>query len=508
MNSTDYGSTDGPIEKLVILGGGTAGWMAAAAISKVFHKSPLEITVIESSHIGSVGVGEATIPEMVNFNQMLGIDEKEFLRFTKGTFKLGIEFVDWTKPGESYIHPFGRYGNPMDSIPFFHHWQKLFNQGKAQPLKEYCLAIKSCELNKFARPVNIPNSPLSEIAYAFHFDAGLYAKFLRRESEKRGVKCVDAVVNKVSKNTGNGYIDTLVLDDGREVRGDFFIDCSGFKGILIEQALHAGYDDWSHLLPANSAVTVASPRTPGLPPYTRATAQKVGWQWRIPLQHRTGNGLVYSNAFMSDDEAQRLLLQNIEGNAESDPKLIRFTTGKRRKLWSKNCLALGLSGGFLEPLESTSIHLVYEGIANFLGLFPNKVVDKMLADKFNALQDKSFNSIKDFLILHYWANERTDSDFWRYCRDLKIPDSLQQKVELYKETGRLFRENNELFGEVSWIAVLQGQGITTQKFNPIANAMANEELEKKVSDIYQIIKNSYDALPPHEEYLAKYCKLN
>lgn len=496
---------NGPMENLVIVGGGTAGWMAAAAISKVFKDSPLNITVVESSKIGTVGVGEATIPEIVRFNQILGIDEKEFLKFTHGTFKLGIEFVNWTEIGHSYIHPFGRYGNPIDSIPFFHHWQKLFNHGRAKPLKEYCLAIQCCENNKFARPVNIPNSPLSEISYAFHFDAGLYAKFLRKYAEGWSVRCIDDTVSQVKKDASNGYIKELHLESGEVLSADFFIDCTGFKGLLIEQALHAGYDDWSHLLPANSAVTVATPKVDPLPPYTRATAHKAGWQWRIPLQHRTGNGHVYSDAFISDQEALDILMNNLEGEAQTEPKLIRFKTGKRRKLWSKNCLALGLSGGFLEPLESTSIHLIYEGIANFLGLFPNKIVDPVLSDKFNQLQDNTFTNVRDFLILHYWATKRDDSDFWRYCRELQIPDTLKNKIELYKNTGRVFRENNELFGEVSWIAVMQGQGITTNHYNPIADALPLDQLDKKVSEIYQIIKNSFDAMPQHEDYLKKYC---
>jgi tryptophan halogenase len=498
-------SDHGPIEHLLILGGGTAGWMAAAAIGKVFHKSPMKITVIESSAIGTVGVGEATIPDIINFNKVLGIDEREFLKATQGTFKLGIEFVDWLEPGKSYMHPFGRYGTAMGSVPFYHHWQKLYNLKLAEPLPEYSFNIQACYQNKFTPPVNIPNSPLREIDYAYHFDAGLYAKFLKRFSEKCGVEHLDAQVQGVIKNPDNGYIQSVVLENGEKITADFFIDCSGFRGVLIEQALHTGYDDWSHLLPCNSAVTVASPRLDSLPPYTRATAQEAGWQWRIPLQHRTGNGYVYSSGFTSDEAAHDTLLKNITGKALNEPRVLRFTTGIRRKAWNKNCVALGLSSGFLEPLESTSIHLIYDAIANLLSLFPNKQVQPELMDKYNQLHTRSFTNIRDLLILHYWSNRR-EGEFWRHCQTLDIPDRLKLKIELYRNSGRIFREDQELFSDTSWISVFLGQGITTSQYNPLAEAQPTPELKQRLDEVLQVICNAGKTLPLHSDFIEKYCK--
>lgn len=497
-------SNDDSIQHLVILGGGTAGWMAAAAIGKVFHHSPMKITVIESSMIGTVGVGEATIPDIINFNKVLGIDEREFLKFTQGTFKLGIEFVDWLEPGTAYMHPFGRYGTTIGSVPFYHYWQKLYNLKLAEPLPAYCFNIQACYQNKFTPPVNIPNSPLREIDYAYHFDAGLYAKFLKSYSEKYGVKHLDAKVAGAVKNPDDGCIRSLALENGETLDADFFIDCSGFRGVLIEQALHSGYDDWSHLLPCNSAVTVASPRLDPLPPFTRATAQNAGWQWRIPLQHRTGNGYVYSSGFTTDDEARDALLGNITGDALNEPKIVRFTTGVRRKAWNKNCVALGLASGFLEPLESTSIHLIYDAIANFLSLFPAKNVQPELIHQYNRLHIKNFTHIRDLLIFHYWANRR-HGDFWQHCRTLDIPDRLKNKVELYRATGRLFREDNELFSDTSWISVFAGQGITTTQYNPIADTLPISQMQERTEEIRDVIQKACQATPLHSDFIARYC---
>lgn len=500
-NST---ADNGPIEHFVIMGGGTAGWMAAAAIGKVFRNSPMKITIVESSAIGTVGVGEATIPEITNFNRILGIDEREFLKFTKGTFKLGIEFSDWMGDGGSYIHPFGRYGTTIGSAPFYHYWQKLNNLGAAAPLPEYSFCIQMCKQNKFARPVNIPNSPLSEIDYAYHFDAGLYAQFLKKYSEACGVVHVDAKVVGVKKNPENGYIQSLMLEQGGQIDGDFFIDCTGFRGLLIDEALHSGYEDWSHYLPCDSAMAVATPALAELPPYTRATARESGWQWRIPLQHRTGNGYVYSSRFISDEQARTTLLANLQGEPFNEPRIIRFKTGIRRYPWKKNCVALGLSSGFLEPLESTSIHLVHEALANFLGLFPSKVVEPELVKKYNQLQQRNFTTVRDLLIFHYWANKRSGSEFWEYCRNMDIPDRLRNKVELYKSTGRLFREDNELFSDVSWISVLLGQGVTTSTYSPIADTMSTAELKQRMEEVRQVIHSASRPLPSHKEYISAY----
>lgn len=500
----DAKMNNGPIEHLVILGGGTAGWMAAAAIGKVFKNSSMKITVVESSAIGTVGVGEATIPAIIDFHRVLGIDEREFLKFTSGTFKLGIEFVDWMGADSSYIHPFGRYGTTIGSVPFFHYWQRLQNAGAAAPLPDYSFCIQMCKQNKFAKPVNIPNSPLSEIDYAYHFDAGLYAKFLRKYAEACGVVCVDAKVVGVEKNSENGYIKTLILEQGGRVDGDFFIDCTGFRGVLIEENLHSGYEDWSHYLPCDSAIAAPSKALDDLPPYTRATAREAGWQWRIPLQHRTGNGYVYSSRFISDEQAREKLVNNIAGGPTVEPRLIRFKTGIRRSPWKKNCVALGLASGFLEPLESTSIHLIYEAIANFLGLFPTKLVQPELEKKYNQLQLRNFTTIRDLLIFHYWSN-KCSGEFWDYCRNMEIPDRLRNKVELYQRTGRLFREDNELFSDVSWISVFVGQGIGTSAYSPIADVLSDSELKQRMTEVRQVILSASQPLPTHRDYIFKYC---
>ncbi|MBX2857896.1 MAG: tryptophan 7-halogenase [Cellvibrionaceae bacterium] len=497
--------TDQALEHIIIVGGGTAGWIAAAALGKVFKNRAAKVTLIESEQIGTVGVGEATIPEILRFNRVLGIDEDDFVKSTYGTFKLGIEFVDWNCLGDSYIHPFGRYGKPLDSIAFYHHWQKMQNLGKADDLTAYCLAIQACYQNRFTRPLNIANSPLQDIAYAFHFDASLYAKYLRRHAEKNGVKRIEGLVQRVDLNPDSGYIEQLCLSDGRELQGDFFIDCTGFRGLLIEQALHTGYNDWSNYLPCNTAVTVASKRLDPLPPYTRASAREAGWQWRIPLQHRTGNGYVFCDRYIDLAQATETLLGNLDSEPISEPRAIKFTTGKRKKIWHKNCVALGLSAGFLEPLESTSIHLIYEGIAHLLGLFPTKHFSQPMVDKYNAMQEKTFTNIRDFLILHYKLTSRTDSPFWQYCRRMDTPPSLQQKMDLYKASGRIYRENNELFGEVSWFAVMRGQGFHTQNYNPIADMIDVNSLEKQMANIKQVIANSCQTMPNHAEFINKYC---
>ena len=499
-------NTPQALEHIIIVGGGTAGWVAAATLGKVLKNRLAKVTLVESDSIGTVGVGEATIPEILRFNRVLGIDENDFINFTRGTFKLGIEFADWHTVGKSYVHPFGRYGKPLDAIAFYHHWQKMRNIGQARELSHYSLAIQACYKNKFTRPMNIPNSPLKDIAYAFHFDANLYAQYLRKHAEKNGVQRIEGTVKQVQLNSDSGYIEKLHLNDGSMLAGDFYIDCTGFRGLLIEQALHTGYEDWSHYLPCNSAVTVASPRLDPLPPYTRATAQTAGWQWRIPLQHRTGNGYVFCDKYIDKDTAIDRLLKNLEKPAMTEPRSLKFTTGKRRKIWHKNCVALGLSAGFLEPLESTSIHLIYEGIANFLGLFPSKHFSATAIDKYNAMQEKAFNNIRDFLILHYKLSQRRDSEFWHYCRNMDIPESLQQKIDLYRATGRIYRENNELFGEVSWLAVMHGQGLDTQHYNPLADVLDEATLAGHMQNIEQVIENACESMPSHAAFIDKHTR--
>lgn len=496
--------TDNRIQKIMIVGGGTAGWMAAASLSKLLRPSMCEITLVESEDIGTVGVGEATIPQIVLFNQLLGIDEDDFIKRTQGTFKLGIEFVNWGKLNSSYFHAFGTVGKDMGGIHFYHYWLKMRAQGKAAGIDDYTLSSVACLDKKFMRSVDVGNSPLSNIVYAYHFDAGQYGRYLREYSEKRGLKRVEGkVVNTLLRD--DGFIRGVQLESGEIHEADFFIDCSGFRGLLIEQALKTGYEDWTHWLPCDRAVAVSCERVAEPIPYTRSTARTAGWQWRIPLQHRTGNGHVYSSKFMSDDEARNILLANLDGEPISEPKQLRFVTGMRKKFWNKNCLALGLSSGFMEPLESTSIHLMQAGLAKFMSFFPNKNCDPADVDEYNRQMIFDFERIRDFLIAHYYVTDRDDSEFWRYCRNMDIPDSLAQKIEQFKVNGRVFRQNNEMFGDLSWFEVLHGQGIVPQDYHAMVDNIPDDEIQKRLDGIRSVIRKSVDFMPTHQEFINSNC---
>jgi tryptophan halogenase len=494
------------IQSIIILGGGTAGWMAAAALAKVITTKQCTITLIESEEIGTVGVGEATIPQISIFNSVLGIDENDFVKATQGTFKLGIEFVNWKSLDSAYIHPFSTYGTDIHNVQFYHYWQKAFQLGLSPDIDAYSLNIQACHHNKFTRAMDVPNSPLSKIAYAYHFDAGLYARYLRRYAEALGVQRIEGKVSKVNKNTANGFIESLELVDGTCHKADFFMDCSGFRGVLIEGALHTGYEDWSHYLPADSAIAIPCTRVDPLIPYTKATAHASGWQWRIPLQHRTGNGHVYSSKFIDDKSALETLVKNLDGEPMAEPRQLRFVTGKRRKVWNKNCVALGLASGFLEPLESTSIHLVQSVISKFLGLFPRSENFEAEQEKFNKQVDDEYIGIRDFIILHYKATQRNDSEFWNHCRTMDIPESLQRKLDLYSSSSRLHRDNNELFDETSWLAVMHGQGVVAKGYSPLVDAMSVAELESRLQGIRQVITKCLDVMPSQEAFINKHCK--
>jgi tryptophan halogenase len=502
----EFTQREDSLKRIVIVGGGTAGWMAAAAFSKALANQNTQVVLVESDQIGTIGVGEATIPPIVSFNRILGLDEDEFVKATNASFKLGIEFVDWSAPGEHYMHPFGAIGATLGNQPFYAFWQKLYQMGKAPDVLEYSLNTQACYQNRFMRPANIANSPLSTIAYAFHFDASLYAKYLRKYAEERGVQRVEGLISKVNQDGSSGFIESVQLESGQIVDGDFFVDCSGFRGVLIEQALDTGYEDWSHYLPCNSAIAIPSERLSVLPPYTRATAHSAGWQWRIPLQHRTGNGHVYCNEYVSDEEAQRVLLDNLETPATDEPRLIRFQTGKRRKHWNKNCIALGLASGFLEPLESTSIHLIQEGILKFLALFPGKDYDQVIVDKYNQQLNNAFTFVRDLLILHYHVTSRDDSPFWNFCRTMDIPDTLQAKLDLYESSARIFRENDELFNEISWLTVMHGQGLRARTYNPLIDTVPQADLEKQVQHVQQTIDKCAEAMPLHDAFIDEHCK--
>jgi tryptophan halogenase len=493
------------LKKIIILGGGSSGWMCAAALGKILKDRYCEIQLIESEDIGTVGVGEATIPQILLYNDLIGLDENEFLKKTQGTFKLGIQFTDWDKIGSSYYHAFGEVGKNMEGVQFYHYWLKMRALGKAAPLDEYTLTSIASTERRFMRSIDAGNSPLSNIAYAFHFDAGLYARYLRECSESWGVKRTEGKVVEVKQHL-NGHIRSLVLDDGSEHEADFFIDCSGFRGVLIEQTLKTGYEDWRRWLPCDRAVTVPSANSQSPWPFTRAAAQKAGWQWRIPLQHRVGNGHVYCSEFISDEEAEQVLLNNLDGEPLSQPRRIHFVTGKRKQFWNKNCLAIGLSSGFMEPLESTSLHLVQAAISKLFSFFPDRQFNQQDIDEFNRQMDYEFERIRDFLILHYHATQRNDSPFWDYCRTMSVPDSLQQKIEQFQENGRIFRQNNEMFSDLSWFEVMYGQGIRPKSYHPLVDVFSEEELHNRLESIRNVVRKSADFMPSHQSFIDEHCK--
>jgi len=494
------------LRRIVIVGGGTAGWMAAATLGRFLKNRYCEVRLIESEQIGTVGVGESTIPQMRTFNRMLALDENDFVRRTRATFKLGIQFVDWTRIGHSYIHPFGPFGLSMEGVSFHAYWLKYRLLEPTTDLSDFSLQAVACRRGKFMRAINAGNSPLSNIAYAFHFDAALYARFLRSYAEERGVVRTEGKIVHVEQRGEDGFITAVVLESGERIEGDFFIDCSGFRGLLIEQTLKTGYEDWSHWLPCNRAVAVPCESGGELTPYTRSTARKAGWQWRIPLQHRIGNGYVYSSEHISDDEAIATLLANLDGAPRAEPRIIKFVTGRRKKFWNKNCLALGLASGFLEPLESTSIHLVQSGLANFMTLFPDRDISPVEIEQYNRTMTWEFERIRDFLVLHYHANERDDSEFWVYCRNMKLPDFLQHKLELFRAHGRIFRENNELFNDTSWFAVMIGQNVRPRAYDPLVDVLDEAELRYRMQHIRDTISRCADVMPTHREFIEKHCK--
>ena len=494
------------IKNIVIVGGGTAGWMAAAALSRLMVHPDINITLIESETIGTIGVGEATIPHITYFNELLGLNENDFVRQTNATFKLGIEFADWDRIGKSYIHPFGEYGLDMEGLNFHHFWLRHKALGHTESIDDYNLQIMAARAGKFQRPVNIANSPLGKIAYAFHFDATLYARFMRGFAEARGVKRIEGKVVDVQQNPETGFVETLGLEDGRTVDGEFFIDCTGFFGLLIEKTLKSGFDDWSDVLPCNRAVTVGCERIADPIPYTRSTAKSAGWQWRIPLQSRTGNGYVYCADYISDDEATQTLLDGLDADPTGEPRIIKFKTGIRTEPWKKNVLSLGLSSGFMEPLESTSIHLIQTAVARIMTHFPVKNFSQANIDFYNQQTHKEFRETRDFLILHYKATEREDSPFWEYCKNMAIPETLQNRIDLYKEMAHVYRDGHELFGPVSWFAVMHGQGLTPQDYHPNTNMMPPTELEKRMSDIRRTWANCLDKMPAHQDFIDQNCK--
>ena len=481
--------------------------MAAAALIKVLGDK-YSIRLIESEAIGTVGVGEGTIPHIRLFNSLLQIDEADFVRKTQGTFKLGIQFNDWNRIGDSYMHGFGNeIGRSLGLLPFHQYWIKAAQAGKASDIGQYLLASLAAPRGKFmVSASDVPaGSPLASIAYAYHFDAGLYARYLRDYAERRGVKRTEGIVAKVTQDAESGFVDAVQMEDGEVIGGELFIDCSGFRGLLIEQTLKTGYVDFTHWLPCDRAMAVPSENVGPALPYTRATARDAGWQWRIPLQHRTGNGYVYSSAHLSDDEAAATLMRNLDGQALDDPRPLRFTTGRRKKFWNRNVVALGLSSGFMEPLEATSIHLIQVGIMRLLNLFPKDGVSDVLTNRYNDQLGFEFDRIRDFLILHYQATQRDDTPFWRQCRTMSIPRELQANIDLFRDSGRFFRNGEEMFAEMSWIQIMIGQGILPRSYHPLVDQLSDEELGRFIASIGRTISDCVDVMPMQQAFIDRYC---
>ncbi len=486
------------IKRIVVAGGGTAGWMAAAALARTMGHT-VAVTLVESEAIGTVGVGESTIPPLVVYNRLLGINEAEFMRATQATFKLGILFDNWKQPGDRYFHSFGYTGKDHWAAGFQHYWLEGRARGHTQSYDDYCLELVAALQSKFAQ------LPDNKVNYAYQLDSGLYARFLRQMAEADGVTRIEGKIARVELNGESGDIAALELDGGRRVEGDLFLDCTGFRALLIEGALHAGYDDWTHWLPCDSAIALQTPNVRPPVPYTRAMAHDAGWQWRIPLQHRTGNGIVYCSRYLDHDAALERLLGNIEGEPLTPPNKIRFQTGARRKQWHRNCIAIGLSGGFMEPLESTSIHLIQRAILRLIRMMPQGAISPRDVAEFNDQQFQDMEQIRDFLILHYKVTDRRDSPFWRQCAAMEVPDSLAQKIELFRETARVFRRNEELFAENSWVQVMLGQGIEPQSWHPIAGKLNDDELDRLLGMIRQDVTRTVAGLPAHADYVARYC---
>jgi tryptophan 7-halogenase len=493
----------GPIEKIVIVGGGTAGWMTAAALSHMLVGQRYSIDLIESAEIGTVGVGEATVPHIRFFNQKLGFDEADFMAKTKATFKLGIEFCDWGRRGDSYIHPFGAFGESIGDVDFHHHWARMHRAGAAHPVEEYSLPIMAARADRFAYPADDLDSLLSTYSYAFQFDAGLYAKYLRAYAEERGITRHEGKIIDVALDPENGFVQSVRLENGTAIAADLFVDCSGFRGLLIEGALKSGYDNWQHWLPCDRAVAVPCATDGPLSPYTRATAKDAGWIWRIPLQHRVGNGHVYCSSYISDEDAADALVSQLESEPLAKLNQLRFVTGKRRKQWSKNVVAIGLSAGFLEPLESTSIHLIQLAIGRLLDFFPDQRWDPMLANEYNRLMDLEYERVRDFLILHYHATERDDTPFWNYVRTMPIPDSLAHKMETFRERGVVVNYRDGMFLDASWIAVYLGQRVIPQHNDPLGLKISEPDLEARLAQIRDDCQIAVQGMPTHADYIRQ-----
>ena len=504
MNSNDR--QDGAIRRIVIVGGGTAGWMAAAPLAQRLARhptEPCEVILVESSEIATIGVGEATLPTIRLYNDALGLDGADFVRKTQASFKLGIEFKDWGHVGNRFFHAFGDFGPPLAGTAPHMHWLRMAQQFSNMPaLENWSMPAVMARHGKFTPPNEDTPGLTDAYSYGFHFDAGLYANYLRDYALAHGAQRIEGMIVDVEQHAVSGFVTAVKLRDGRRVEGDLFIDCSGFRGLLIEGALQAGYEDWSEYLPCNSALAVPCASVPDLTPYTRSTAKEAGWIWRIPLQHRTGNGHVYSNGFTSDEQARRVLFDSLDGTALDEPRQLRFVTGRRRKSWVKNVVAIGLSAGFVEPLESTSINLIETAVGKLLELFPDRDCCPELADEFNRVMGTRYESVRDFIVLHYKLTKRDDSEFWRYCANMAIPDSLRHQIELFRATGRVAILDRAGFAEPSYVAMMMGLGVVPKRYDPLADRVDIRVVHGHFAGLRDMIAQAAARMPAHGAYVA------
>ncbi|WP_288129945.1 tryptophan halogenase family protein [Microbulbifer sp.] len=495
--------------KIAIIGGGTAGWMTAAALASLATDRICDLVLVESEAIGTVGVGEATIPAIKDFNDLLGIPERDFMRFTQATFKLGIEFSGWGRQNTSYIHPFGTFGDTIAGSDFHQQWLRFSHSAETKPLEAYSLAVQMCRHNRFKFPGRKSGEDTiatdSRFAYAYHFDAGLYARYLRLFSERKGVRRIEGRITGAQLNRDSGDIEGVLLKSGQRIDADYFIDCSGFRSLLLGERLGVRYESWKHWLPCDSAVAMPSERNPELPPVTRATAKAVGWQWQIPLQHRTGNGLVFQSGLMSEDEAVTSLQQSVGGHSGSRPRVIHFEAGKRSCSWYKNCIAIGLAAGFLEPLESTSIYLIQSAIAHFLALLPGKLAPPQLVREFNRQVDLEYERARDFIILHYHLNQRDDSELWHYCRSMNIPDSLRGRIDAFRKRGYIEQYRFGLFAPPSWLSVMMGQGLMPEKADPLSATVDTTLAQRTMAEQFEAVQQALGTMVSSREFVGNYC---
>jgi tryptophan halogenase len=496
-----------PVRSVLVVGGGSAGWMAAAWLRQAFRDGSLAIELVESEEIGIVGVGEATIPAIKRFNRGLGFDEAQFVRDTQATFKLGIEFVNWGRKGHRYFHPFGSFGKDFDSLPLEQYWIKLFLEGKAPSLDGLAAANTAAARGRFSHPLKGNANVWSKWDYAYHFDASLYAAHLRKWAEGLGVVRHEGRIVDVTQDSESGHVRSVKLSDGRELSADLFVDCSGFRALLIEQTLKSGFEDWSHWLPCDRALAVPTESAPGNPtPFTRSTAQEAGWQWRIPLQHRIGNGHVFASAFTSEDRAAELLLETVDTKPRAEPRLLKFKAGQRKNPWVKNVVSLGLAAGFLEPLESTSIHLVQSAVRRLVTYFPTRNFDPLSIDEYNRATRVEWEGIRDFIVLHYCATERDDTEFWKYCSAMEVPESLQRVIDHFRNAGRFAGPAHNLFTKSSWFAVFMGQFVEPRGYHPLVDSRGDVDAAAYFATITDWVDRTVDGMPEHGEFITRNCK--